>query len=369
MRSFGRDRRAGLSSCMAYYLVIRNNKEFGPYDAPTLADMVSRGRVLRCDKAFVEGTVYDGKTTVGSLLAEAGWNPRVKSGEGIFRQISNIGTEVIFPRGDVRPEVWKQDTKLIMMAAVGLLPLVVELFGWWPFMTFYLISLYFSAMWALFFFYLFKTRQVSARSAFAVFFITQVLVFTAWDVLGVVRLNPFYAFEGARTLMGKALYYVCGVGVTEELAKALPLFFITARAREPLVPQTMVFYGLISGIAFGVFEGVQYQMTVNSELGYSESFMMNIARLTTLPFAHSLWAGVAGYFISFALLYPAYKWALWVLAIAIPAVMHGVYDIACDYSTGGVFVRGAIIFFSALLLITYLKRGADLQERLSSLTR
>ncbi len=130
----------------------------------------------------------------------------------------------------------------------------------------------------------------------------------------------------------------------------------------------MVFYGLMSGIAFGVFEGVEYQMTVNQSLGYSDSFLANITRLTTLPFAHSLWAGIAGYFISFALLYPAYKWALWILAILVPAVLHGTYDTMCDLPIGGVFVRAGIIFFSALLLITYLKRGSDLQGRLSSLT-
>lgn len=354
---------------MANYLVIRNNKAFGPYDAPTLADMVSRGRVLRCDKAFIDGTVYDGKTTVGSLLAAAGWNPKVRSEEGIFRQISNIGTEILLPTQDMRPYVWRQDSKLIMMAAVGLLPLSVGLFGWWPFMTFYLISLYFSAIWALFYYYLFKTRQVSARSTFAVFFLTQAFVFIAWDLLGIVRLNPFYAFEESRTLIGQALFYVCGVGITEELAKALPLFIITARAREPLVPQTMVFYGLISGIAFGVFEGVQYQMGVNAELEYTQSFLMNIARLTTLPFAHSLWAGIAGYFISFALLYPAYKWALWTLAIAVPAVLHGTYDLTCNLGILGFSVNVAILFVSALLLVTYLKRGSDLQSRLSSLTR
>ena len=354
---------------MALYFVIRNNKPFGPYDLPTLSDMVSRGRVLRCDMAFEDGTVYDGRTTVGSLLSSAGYNPKVRRRVGLLKQLSNIGSEVIFPRDDMRLSVWRQDTKLIMMAAVGLLPAAVELFGWWPFMTFYLISLYFSAIWALFFYYLFKTKQVSAQSAFMVFFLTQAFVFVAWDVLGIVRLNPFYAFEGAQTLLGNTLFYIGGVGLTEEFAKALPLLIITSRARQPLVPQTMVFYGLISGIAFGVFEGVQYQMTVNSDYGYSESFLMNIARLTTLPFAHSLWAALAGYFISFALLYPAYKWALWVIAIFLPAVLHGVYDLACDYEVGGVFVRGAIIFFSALLLITYLKRGSDLQERLSTLTR
>lgn len=354
---------------MALYLVIRNNRTFGPYDAATLADMVSRGRVLRCDKAFIEGKTYDGKTTVGSLLRAAGWNPRVKSNEGIVAQIRNIGTEVMFPRADLSPAVWKVDTKLIIMAAVGLLPLVVELFDGLDFMTFYLISLYFSAMWALFFYYLFKTKQVTRRSTMSVFFLTQVLVFAAWDLLGIVRLNPFYIFEDSQTLVGQGLFFVCGVGLTEELVKALPLFYIASRAREPLVPQTMVYYGLISGIAFGVFEGVQYQMGVNAELDYSSSFYMNIARLTTLPFAHSLWAGAAGYFISFALLYPAYKRALWIIAIVLPAILHGAYDLSCGLPKVGIFIRGGLIFFSALLLITYLKRGSDVQGRLSSLTR
>lgn len=358
-----------MASYSDLYYVIRNNQTFGPYDAYALCDMVRRGRILRCDKAYVEGATYDGKTTVGSLLKQRGFKTEVRSGEGIFQQIKNIGSEVILPRDAMHRSVWKDDPKLLIMAAVGLLPAVVELFGWSAFMTFYLISLYFSAIWALFFYYLFKTRQVTLRTTLTVFFMTQVFVFVAWDVLGLVSLNPFYAFGEADGLLSKALFYYGGVGLTEEFAKALPLLIITARAREPLVPQTMVYYGLMSGIAFGVFEGVQYQMTVNAEYGYSESFFMNIARLTTLPFAHSLWAGIAGYFISFALLYPAYKWALWILAIVVPAALHGTYDLACDFALGGVFVRCLIIFISALLLITYLKRGAILQVKLSNLTR
>ncbi len=356
---------------MSLYFVIRNNKTFGPYDAPTLADMVSRGRVLRCDKAFVDGSQYDGKSTVGSLLRSAGFNPMVKSGESVIAQIRNIGTEVVFPREDMHRSVWRQDSTLIVMALVGLLPLAVEFLAGGMFKTlstFYFISLYFSAMWGLFFYYLFKTKQVTVKATLGVFFLTQAFVFVAWDLLGIPALNPFYALENASGLISQWLFYTGGVGVTEEFAKALPLLIITARAREPLVPQTMVFYGLMSGIAFGVFEGVEYQMSVNREMSYSESFLANIARLTTLPFAHSLWAGIAGYFISFALLYPAYKWALWILAILVPAVLHGTYDFMCGLPIGGVFVRAAIIFFSALLLITYLKRGSDLQGRLSSLT-
>ncbi len=351
---------------MSLYFVIRNNRTFGPYDAPTLADMVSRGKVLRCDKAVVDGAPLSEVSTVGRLLKNAGFYPKVRSNESVWRQIKNIGTEVIFPSGDLRSSVWRQDSKLMVMALVGLLPILCEFVGGSSLLTFYFISLYFSTIWGLFYYYLFKTQQVNKKTTFTVFFMTQAFVFAAWDLFGIASLNPFYLFEDSNTIVGRLIYFIGGVGLTEEFAKALPLLIITARAKEPLIPQTMVYYGLMSGIAFGVFEGVQYQLTVNAEYGYSESFLLNIARLTTLPFAHSLWAGIAGYFISFALLYPAYKWALWVLAILVPAILHGLYDTSCDM--GLFFVRGALIFLSALLLISYLKRGKDLQSRLSQLT-
>lgn len=353
---------------MQSYFVIRNNRHFGPYDVATLADMVSRGRVLKCDMARPEAESYDGRMTVGDCLRRAGVRVSVRSGGPVLTQLKAIGGEVVFPKSELAHGAWRQDTTLLMMAAVGLLPIVVELFGWSSVLTFYFISLYFSGVWGLFFYYLFKTRQVSARSAITTFFLTQVFVFVAWDALGIVTLNPFYAFDGDGGLLSQVLFYVGGVGFTEELAKALPLFIIVSRARQPLVPQTMVFYGLVSGIAFGVFEGVQYQMTVNAELDYSLSFFANITRLTSLPFAHALWAGVAGYFISFAQLFPAYRWALRVLAVSVPAVMHGAYDVACSYLGFGLVVRVGIIFFSALLLMTYLKRGKELQSRLSDLT-
>lgn len=353
---------------MSTYYVIRNNRHFGPYAGIVLADMVSRGKVLTCDMAQVDGEPYDGRMTVGDCLRREGLKAKVRSHGTLSRQLSSIGSEILFPKGDLSRSVWKEDTRLIMMAAVGLLPIIVELVGNSSLLTFYLISLYFSGIWGLFFWYLFKTRQVTVKAAVTTFFLTQGFVFLAWDLLGIVALNPFYWFENLEGIVFQLIFYIGGVGFTEELAKAIPLFIIIARARQPLIPQTMVFYGLISGVAFGVFEGVQYQMTVNSELEYSESFYANITRLTTLPFAHALWAAIAGYFISFSQLYPAYKWALRVLAIAIPAILHGVYDVACNYDILSLPLRAVIIFFSALLLVTYLKRGKDFQTHLSDLT-
>ena len=157
----------------------------------------------------------------------------------------------------------------------------------------------------------------------------------------------------------RIVFYLFAVGITEEMVKAVPLWIVLARSKEPLIPQTLVFYGLMSGIAFGVFEGVEYQMTVNAVLDYTSSFFLNIARLTSLPFLHAVWCGIAGYFSAFAMLYPKYRKSLYFLAIAVPAVLHGLYD-----SLGGGFIGVLISFVGVALLMTYLKKSVNYQSKL-----
>ena len=152
---------------------------------------------------------------------------------------------------------------------------------------------------------------------------------------------------------------------TEELAKMVPLFIIARRAKEPILSRTLVFYGLMAGIAFGVFEGVQYQTTVNIGLDYTSAFYGNIARLTSLPFLHAIWCGIAGYFIAFANLYPRYRHALYFLAVAVPALLHGLYDTFCQGSIWLAVVLAVVIsFIGVFLLMTYLRRSGDYQSRL-----
>ena len=104
-------------------------------------------------------------------------------------------------------------------------------------------------------------------------------------------------------------------------------------------------------------------MGVNAELEYSSSFFMNIARLTSLPFLHATWCAIAGYFISFANLYPKYSISLYFLAIAIPAVIHGLYDTFCG-SYLGMLIALPITFVGVIMLMTYLKQGVNYQSKL-----
>lgn len=191
---------------------------------------------------------------------------------------------------------------------------------------------------------------------------TQLCIFFLWDIVGWTKLNPFYNLVNL-PFPFNFIGYTLGVGTTEEFAKAIPLYILIARAKEPLIPQTLVFYGLMAGIAFGVYEGVGYQTSVNTQLDYTGAFFMNIARLTSLPFLHAIWCGIGGYFIAFANLYPKYRISLYFLSLAIPALLHGLYDTLCGYSVL-IFIAVGICFIAVLLLMTYLKQGVNYQSKL-----
>lgn len=338
--------------------ILRNSQQFGPYDENTLLTYVNSGQILIQDRA--RDSVTNEVTTVDKVLKRGGLKPCVAQSGGLMSQLRQIGKELIVPASSLRQHQWLQDKRLLMLSLVGLAPLAVMYAPVPKLLIFYAVSLYFACIWGLFFYYLFKTAQVSAWTTIKLFFITQIGIFIIFS--GLQKLNLFYIFTEAPFPLSW-VGYVLGVGVTEELAKALPVYFLARRAREPLIPQTLVFYGLMSGIAFGVFEGVQYQTTVNIKLDYSLAYFFNIARLTGLPFLHAIWCGIAGYFISFAQLYPKYRKALYVLAIAVPAFLHGTYDTFCG-SLPGMIVALPVTLIGVVLLMTYLRKSADYQSHL-----
>ena len=79
---------------------------------------------------------------------------------------------------------------------------------------------------------------------------------------------------------------------------------------------------------------------------------------------HAIWCGIAGYFVSFAKLYPKYRISLYMLALAVPAILHGLYDTLV--STNKFFVIFALVvaFTGVILLMTYLKQGVNYQSKL-----
>jgi RsiW-degrading membrane proteinase PrsW (M82 family) len=327
-----------------------------------LATYVEDGKILTFDKASPASNPADIRT-VGYFLKNNGWKVKVKHKGSLFQQLKDIGRELIIPKQVFSRKEIMKDSRLLWLALLGLSPaFLIGLLSAFPVITFYVISLYFSIIWGLFFFYFFKTPQINTKTTIALFFILQLVVFTIWDILRLPNwpgINLLYGLTESDFVLFRLIGYVFGVGLLEEAVKAIPLLWIIYRAKEPYIPQSLVFYGLMSGIAFGVFEGVQYQMMVNSQLDYANAFFMNVARLTSLPFLHAVWAGMAGYFIAFANLYPKYRLSLYFLAIAVPAVIHGLYD------TLGWSILGLLLtLMSVVLLMSYLKQGVNYQSKL-----
>lgn len=337
--------------------VIRNNQQYGPYDEYTLLSYVNNGQILKQDRAIEAGG--NKVHTVTFYLKQARLKPQIENKGNIFSQLSAIGSELIFPRTALFSKQFLSDQRFLILALVGLLPMVIMNIPLGGFFIFYEVSLYFSIIWGLFFYASFKTPQVKLKTTLSVFFLTQLCVFVAWDIFGLPKLNPFYALCDT-VFPIRIAGFTLGVGLTEELGKLIPLLIILKMAKEPLIPQTMVFYGLMSGIAFGVYEGVQYQMTVNAEQTYDVSFFLNIARLTSLPFLHACWCGISGYFLSFAHLYPKYRRGLYVLALVVPSLIHGLYDSFANFP----IVPLILVFFGLMLLSIYLKQGVNYQSKM-----
>jgi RsiW-degrading membrane proteinase PrsW (M82 family) len=339
------------------YFIERNNQNHGPYELDALKKYVEDGLILLQDK------IADPKgvpTSVRDILVANGKNVKIKSNGNLFKQVRLFGTKLLLPKDSFSFKNLKSDKRLLMIALVGLAPAFLISFTGASVITFYAIALYFSMIWGLFYFSVFSTQQVSIKKAIGLFFLTQILIFILVDLLNITSFHPLYALtEPNMGFFSHLIGYTFGVGVFEEFVKLFPVYFLLRKSKEPLVPQTVVFYGLMSGIGFGVFEGVVYQLTVNAELDYGTSFFMNIARLTCLPFLHSIWAGISSYFLAFAFLYPKNRHSMWFLAILIPAVLHGLYD-TLGWSIPGLFVS----YLGVTLLVIYLKNAKDFQSKI-----
>jgi RsiW-degrading membrane proteinase PrsW (M82 family) len=339
------------------YFIERNNQQHGPYDINMLKMYVEDGLVLLQDKIYSNNGL---SLSVRDVLNLNNINVKIKTNDSILAQIRNFGIKLIFPRDSFSIKILKSDKRLLLIALVGLAPAFLISFTGASIITFYAIALYFSMIWGMFYYSVFRTNQVSIKKAISLFFLTQLLIFILVDILNIPSIHPLYTLANENnSFLNRLIGFTLGVGVFEEFVKLLPVYLLLRKSKEPLIPQTVVFYGLMSGIGFGVFEGVVYQLTVNNQFDYGTSFFLNIARLTCLPFLHSIWSGVSSYFLAFAFLYPKNRHSMWLLAILIPAILHGLYD-TLGWSIPGLFVS----YIGVTLLVIYLKNAKDFQSKI-----
>jgi RsiW-degrading membrane proteinase PrsW (M82 family) len=127
--------------------------------------------------------------------------------------------------------------------------------------------------------------------------------------------------------------YVLGVGVFEELAKAGPLLW-RYRYFRPLPWRAAALWGLASGVGFGVAEAVFYAERMYNGLSTGEMYLVRFASCVAL---HAIWAASVALAICKRPqpLTDVRDYAVYVTAvlgaIAVPAVLHGLYDVLLHY--------------------------------------
>lgn len=346
-------------------IVSRNNQEFGPYSLQAVQQYLAQGSLLPHDlgrDASAPGSV---PVPLSQLLSAQGVSGATPGAGNPFKQtyenLRSFDPKLLFPWGTISSLVWFKDRRLVYLAVIGLGPAVALAIAPAAWVGYWALALYFSVIWALFFYYLFKTPEMIPKTCVLAFLITG---FVSIPVLLLLQRVPpwtnFYGWAESPSVIPRFFGMFFGVGLSEEVCKAAFVFWLVRRPGVLLLPQTVVFYAMISGLGFGICEGVAYQMTLNRKQGVDEAYFLNIARLTSLPFIHAIWAGIAGYFISFAVINPRKRYGLWVLAICVPALFHALYN---TFGWGLVGLGSALL--SVVLLSTYLASVQQMQQQLA----
>lgn len=334
--------------------IVRDGSRFGPYAVSDALSYFERGLLFEHDLAFEVGKAISDARSLVRIFKDA--NVKAKS-SSIWRQFGSLvrnNHALLLPVKCLFSTNWFSDKQTITLMMIGCTPLVLmvldsKLVGYMG------LAAYFSALWGMFFFNVFKTSQTSSQDAMRAFFQTP---FFASVLISATRyIPPFKTLYGWTLLDSLPLRWVgmfLAVAVVEEICKAFPVYLLARRPGRVLQPRTVVLYGIISGLGFGIWEGVAYQLGINRKQGVDMAYFLNILRLTSLPFIHAIWAGISSYFVAFSMLLPRTRWSLRVIAILIPAFLHAMHN------TFPGIISVLVDLLSVVLLMLYLGNGRAL---------
>jgi len=319
---------------------------------------------------YAAGTAgYGADGTAGSAAGTAGYPdgvgypgreaPRIRPVQSP-QPVDEIATalHILVPiRSWLHDPGWRQFLRLLVIP-YGLLPLIfIALFasssnlstpGW-------AYSLYIAPLWAIVFWLLIRPGQVERREVLVG--IAAIVFALIWIRVITVHVNGLMGHPGKPL----SFFGAIGVGINEEITKALPILLaalLLLKYRSIKLDVRMwMFLGTIVGLAFGVTEQAGYTLQdiqgITSARANSQAIVEVLAfaeRVFVDGFQHAMWAGVSAFFIGIAVNYPRRRMQLIAFGIAVPAVLHGLYD----WSAGAFASLWVPIIIQALSLFLFL---------------
>jgi len=339
---------------MPQITVIRNGAKFGPYSESQLFHYLENNKLLLNDYAVIDSDPEI--LSLAKAMKKCGWKlPQTKNP---WECIRSIGADFILPWKEIKSLNWVKDLRFLYLSIVGLLPLTfLYLSG--VALTYVAIAAYFSVLWGVFFFFLFKTDQVKLKECVRCFFVTAFLSTFCLLLLHACGVFEFASeWADSPSFLPRFIGMFFSAGLPEEFCKAAVIIWLVRRPGQINAPQTIVLYGLFSGLGFGISEGVGYQLGINREMGVDGAYILNVLRLTSLPFLHASWCGIASYFIAFSAIFSTYRKGLWIIAIIVPAIIHALYN-----SMGMFCIIPA--FCGVLFFTIYLANAKSMKQKLT----
>lgn len=230
------------------------------------------------------------------------------------------------------------------------------------------LAIWSGLLWALLLYRLFAHRQVPVGWAIGTLFFTAFVGVPLLQAYLDLPVNIISPLTNVDFLPLQLVGYIVGVGVREELFKAIPLLVLiklTPRMKNPLVG---IVLGMMSGVGFAGAENVVYVFTnLNRAVGVVQQtgqlihlvgpIYTNVVRMAMTPLFHGCLSGIFGYFISLSAANPGQRWPLLVAGWGTAAVIHGIFDTFVARSALlGVLVEAAAVF----LLMTYILKARGL---------
>lgn len=289
-----------------------------------------------------------------------------KPAQSLWQQLRQFRWASFLPYQDVfKPELYQSPNIRLLLFFV-LFPLVVNLVSEKATLTqtTWLLGIYYASILGVVLHHLIQPPQFSWGDTL------KCLLFTAFIGIPILlvfqRIPPFTELYEASKLgfVHRLLGSIFGVGLLEELCKALPVYFLLLRQQKLSDPHSAAFYGAMSGLGFAIAEGAAYSIRyafglTAGNLGFGSYVAANTIRFVSLPLFHAILAGIVGYFMGLAAINRSRQWIILSLGIAIAATLHGIYN-----TFAGGIPGPLIIGFSILLFFTYLRRNPQMVEEM-----
>lgn len=342
------------------FFIQRELNEYGPYSADKVIELFKEGNILSKDQIRHANT--DKFILIHEFLSIN--HLSVSQNSEKVTEIFNNLFKLIFSFikfWDYLNSGLQSNKELIVLILIVITPITGLFFVQFPVIVYGIYGLYFASIWSLILYKTIATNQVIFNKTLIVFIGTILVSTFIISAIHITQIGSFIkTFIESENLILKFITMFFGVAIIEEFCKQIFVYWIINSNKFITTTRTAIFYGMIAGIAFGIFEGMEYQIGINKEMNIDENYFFNVLRLTSLPFFHAIWAGIGAYLLTLSYILIKFKYSLRIIALFIPALFHALYN------TFGLTIIGiGVVIVSFLLLIIYLTKSNLINNQLN----